>query len=140
MQEEQEGRSKGSIMAKKFMFRGKSLEELQKMSIKDFSKLVKSRARRKLERLDEKDKAFIKKVNETQGDKLIKTHLRDMVVLPSFVGKKIGIYNGKEFVAVNILPEMIGHRLGEFSQTRKDVKHSGAGIGATRSSKNVARK
>ncbi len=127
-------------MAKKFMFRGKELEELQKMSLKDISVLLKSRARRKLGRLTDKEKDFIKKVESTEGDKLIKTHLRDMVVLPSFVGKKIGVYNGKEFVAVTIQPEMIGHRLGEFSQTRKEVKHSGAGIGATRSSKNVARK
>ena len=60
-----------------------------------------------------------------------------MVVFPDMVGAKVGIYNGKEFVQVEIQPEMMGHRLGEFSLTRKAPKHSGPGIGATRSSKFV---
>jgi small subunit ribosomal protein S19 len=57
-----------------------------------------------------------------------------MVILPEMVGLKFGIHNGKEFVVVEIIPEMIGHRLGEFSQTRKKVTHGAPGIGATRSS------
>ncbi len=127
-------------MMNKFRYRGKTLEELQAMSLEEFKKLVTSRERRMLNRMNEKEKAFIEKVNNSKENAFIKTQLRDMVVLPSFVNKKIGIYNGKEYVSVIIQPEMIGHRLGEFSQTRKEVKHSGAGIGATRSSKNVAKK
>ena len=53
------------------------------------------------------------------------------------VGKVIFVHNGKEFVRVEIKPEMIGHRLGEFAKTRKFEKHSGPGVGATRSSKYV---
>ena len=69
-----------------------------------------------------------------QGD-LIKTHCRNMIVLPSFVGHNILIHNGKDFERVNIQPQMIGHYLGEFALTRKKVKHTGPGVGATRGSK-----
>jgi small subunit ribosomal protein S19 len=58
-----------------------------------------------------------------------------MIVLPEFVGRKIAVYNGKEFQEVLIQQEMIGHYLGEFALTRKPVKHTGPGVGATRSSK-----
>lgn len=69
-----------------------------------------------------------------QGD-LIRTHCRNMIVLPDFVGHNILIHNGKEFERVNIQPQMIGHYLGEFALTRKKVKHTGPGVGATRGSK-----
>lgn len=113
------------------------MEELQKMSIEEFAKLVNSRDRRKLIKrgLTPQEKKFIENVKVTPEGKFIKTHLRDMIVLPLMVGRKIGIYNGKEFVAVNMIPDMVGHRLGEFSVTCQKVKHSGPGIGATRSSK-----
>ncbi len=55
----------------------------------------------------------------------------------SAVGIKIGVYSGKEYVPLEIKPEMLGHRLGEFVMTRKQVKHSAPGFGATRSSKFV---
>jgi len=78
-----------------------------------------------------------KLLNDIKNSKkeVIKTHLRDMIVLPDFVGHKIAVHNGKEFVHVTIQPEMIGHYLGEFALTRKEVKHTGPGVGATRSSK-----
>ena len=69
-----------------------------------------------------------------KGD-VIKTHLRDMVILPSFVGHRIDVYNGNEFQRIDIQPNMIGHYFGEFALTRKKVKHTGPGVGATRSSK-----
>ena len=72
--------------------------------------------------------------NTKQGD-LIKTHCRNMIVLPSFVGHNILIHNGKDFERVNIQPQMNGHYLGEFALTRKKVKHTGPGVGATRGSK-----
>ncbi|NPA38639.1 MAG: 30S ribosomal protein S19 [Candidatus Nanohaloarchaeota archaeon] len=128
-------------MVKEFRFRGKTLEELQKMNLKELAQLFKSRVRRKMLRgFNEKELKFIKKVEKAKEGAFIKTHLRDMIILPTFVGKTIGVYNGKEFVAVKIRPEMIGHRLGEFSITRKVPKHSGPGIGATRSTKHVGRK
>ena len=63
-----------------------------------------------------------------------------MPVLPCFIGKKIGVYQGKEFKAIIIQNEMLGHRLGEFTLTRKKTVHSAAGLGATRGSKFVAKK
>lgn len=66
---------------------------------------------------------------------VVKTHLRDMIILPEMVGSMVGVYNGKTFNQVEIKPEMIGHYLGEFSITYKPVKHGRPGIGATHSSK-----
>ena len=68
---------------------------------------------------------------------MVRTHLRDMIVLPEMVGKTIEIYNGKTFNRVEIMPEMVGHYLGEYSLTRGRVSHGSAGVGATRSSKFV---
>lgn len=123
------------------MYRGKTLDELKKMSLEELANLFKARVRRKIKRgFTENELKFIKKVEKASEKDFIKTHLRDMIVLPSFVGKTIGVYNGKEFVPVKIQPEMIGHRLGEFSLTRKYPKHSGPGIGASRSTKHIGKK
>ncbi len=120
-------------MAKKiFTYRGKTLEELKKMSLTEFSALLKSRARKAITKnLSEEKKKFIEKVRKKQK---IKTHMRDMVVIPDMVGKLIMVYTGKEFVPVNIQEEMIGHRLGEFAPSRKKLQHSAPGVGATKSS------
>ena len=77
----------------------------------------------------------MKKLEE--GKSFVKTQRRDIVILPQMVGKKIGIYNGKEYVPVEITPEMIGHFTGEFALTRRETKHSSPGMGATKSSKFV---
>lgn len=75
-------------------------------------------------------------MEKVQGDgATLKTHLRRMVVLPAMVGKEIQVHNGKAFEKIAVMPEMIGHYLGELALTRKRVKHGAAGIGATRSSK-----
>jgi len=123
-------------MARVFKYRGYTIEELKKMSLEEFAKLLPSRERRSLLRgLTEQQKILLKKLRS--GKEFVKTHVRDMIILPEMVGKKIGVHNGKEFVPVEIKPEMIGHRLGEFALTRKRVKHSSPGVGATRSSKFV---
>jgi len=120
---------------KEFTFRGYTLPELQEMSLQDVIPLLPSRARRSFVRgLNEEQQAFVDRMNADKKP-VIRTHRRDIVVIPSFVGKKVAIYNGKEFKEIEIMPEMIGHFLGEFSQTRGSVKHSGPGVGATRSSK-----
>lgn len=68
------------------------------------------------------------------GSSAVKTHVRNMIILPEMVGLVIGVHNGKDFVQVEIKPEMIGHYLGEFAVTNKPVRHGTPGIGASRSS------
>ncbi len=127
-------------MARIFSFRGKSIEELQKLSIADYSKLVTSRERRALKRMSLGYKELIAKAEEAKksGGKTVKTHVREAVILPSWVGQKFGVYDGKEFKEILIAPEMLGHRLGEFAYTTKRVLHSAPGIRATRGSKFLA--
>ena len=117
-----------------FTFRGKSLEDLKKLNIDEFALLVPARQRRTIQRgISEGHKKLLHKVKIK--DPNIRTHLRDMIILPEMVGMKIAIHSGKEFTPVEIMPEMLGHYFGEFVMTRKKVSHGAAGIGATRSSK-----
>ena len=121
-------------MARVFLFKGKTVEELQKMSLEEFAKLVPSRERRNLLKgFDELEKKFLEKIRNSE--KPVKTHLREMVIIPEMLSKRIMIHNGREWVTVDIKVEMLGHRLGEFALTRKNVKHSSPGVGATKSSK-----
>jgi small subunit ribosomal protein S19 len=121
-------------MPKIFLFKGKTLEELQKMSLEDFSKLLPSRQRRSLKRgLTARQKRVLE--NMRMSSKPVRTHARDMIILPEMVGRKMMVHNGKEFVAIDVVGDMLGHRLGEFSLTRRKVMHSAPGVGATRSSK-----
>jgi len=125
-----------TVVKKEFKFRGHSVEDLKKMEMKDFVNLLTSRERRTIKRgLTDTQKDFMKKIKSEK--EFIKTHARDVVIVPDMIGKKVGIHNGKEFVSVDISSEMLGHRLGEFAQTRKNIKHAGPGMGATRSSKFV---
>ncbi len=122
---------------KEFRYRGHTLEELKAMSLTELIEVLPSRARRSLKRgLNEEEKTLLKSI-ETTNKSVYRTHRREMVILPQFVGKIIAIHNGKEFKEVKIEPEMIGHYLGEFALTRKHVEHSGPGVGATRSSKYI---
>ncbi|HYB45191.1 MAG TPA: 30S ribosomal protein S19 [Nitrososphaerales archaeon] len=125
-------------MPKEFRFKGHSLEELQSMSTESMLKLLPSRARRSLNRgvSDEKRK-LLEDVRAMKDGKLegqIRTHARDMIVLPSMVGLTIAVHNGREFVPLMVKPEMIGRYLGEFVITNKKVVHGTPGIGASRSS------
>ncbi|MDF2957336.1 MAG: Ribosomal protein S19 [Candidatus Alkanophagales archaeon MCA70_species_1] len=121
--------------AEEFIYRGYTLAKLRKMSLEELAELLPARQRRKLRRgLREEEKKLLEKLRKRD---VVKTHLRDMIVLPQMVGKTIGIHNGKAFQYVEIKPEMIGHYLGEFALTRKRVVHGAAGVGATRSSKYV---
>ena len=125
-------------MPKKFTYRGLSIEELQKLSIDEFAKLVKSRTRRALKRgFTSQQKILLGNIRK-DPQKFHKTHVRDIVILPEMVGVKIGVHNGKEWVTVDIAPEMVAHRLGDFAITCKRVKHSTPGIGASRGSKHIS--
>ncbi|MEB3787609.1 MAG: 30S ribosomal protein S19 [Desulfurococcales archaeon] len=135
---------------KKFRYRGKTLDELMSMSLDEFVKLLPSRQRRSLlrgftpaqKKLLLKIRKVKKRMQEGKYKKppVIRTHVRDMVILPEMIGLTIAVYNGKEFVPVRIVPQMIGHYLGEFSHTTKIVQHGEPGLKATRSSLHVASK
>ena len=122
---------------KQFNWKGKTEEEVKRLDLDQLIPLVGARARRSLRRgFTEAQKRLLKRI--TRGDKNIKTHCRDMIIISSMLGTTLAIYNGKEYHRVDITTEMIGHYLGEFALTRKPVTHSAAGIGATRSSKAVS--
>ena len=125
-------------MAKKeFTFKGKTMDELKKLSINELGSLLTSRQRRNIKRgFTDQQKILLKKLRSNQ--KNIKTHCRDIIVLPEMIGTTIKVHQGKEFVPVAIEADMIGHYLGEFVLTRKRVAHSAPGIGATRSSASLS--
>ena len=125
-------------MAKKeFRYKGKTLEELQKMSVKELAEIFPAPQRRKIKRgFKDSEKILLKAIDKKK--KNLETHCRDMIILPNMVGIIIKIHNGKEFVPIQIKEEMIAHRLGEFALTRKSIKHSAPGIGATRSSASLS--
>ncbi|MCX6711815.1 MAG: 30S ribosomal protein S19 [Candidatus Woesearchaeota archaeon] len=129
---------------KEFAYRGKTLQELQKMDLKEFIKLLPSRQRRSLSHgFTDQQKILLNKINkarEGKYKKIIKTHIRDLVVLPSMIDLTIHIHDGRTFVPVILVPEMIGCYLGELTYNRKRVTHSAPGIGATRSSAGVQAK
>ncbi|ELZ78354.1 30S ribosomal protein S19 [Haloferax larsenii] len=125
-----------------FTYRGYTLEELQDMELEEVAELLPARQRRTITRgLSTEQQKLLEKVRDKTEEETanapIRTHLRDMPILPSFVELTFAVYDGKEFERVKIQPEMIGHYLGEFQLTRTSVEHGQAGIGATRSSKFV---
>ena len=124
-----------------FLYRGQTIEELQGMSMDEFIKLLPSRQRRSLQRgLNQGQRTLLENIrvakrSAQEGQKAsVKTHARDMIVLPEMVGVTLLIHNGKEFTPVDIEPEMMGCYLGEFSITNKPLRHGSPGIGASRSS------
>lgn len=130
-------------MARKvFKYQGYTLEELQDMSLEDLMKILPARQRRSLKRgflprqqtVLDKFRKLKKEYKEGGKPLVIKTHCRDMIVLPEMVGTIFGIYNGKEFIEIEFTPEMIGSYFGEFAPTRQRVQHGDPGMGATRSS------
>ena len=125
-------------MPKEFRYRGKSIEELTAMSTDSLLQLLPSRARRSLNRGFSEEKRKIledaRGIREGKYQGQIKTHARDMIILPPMVGLTIGVHNGKEFVPLEVKAEMIGRYLGEFVITNKKVVHGTPGIGSSRSS------
>ncbi|MCX8197167.1 MAG: ribosomal protein S19 family protein [Candidatus Micrarchaeota archaeon] len=123
-------------------YRGKEKEELVSMSIEEFMPLLTSRARRAVKRAMENRnfilRKFMKKVSEIKAknpSKIIRTHLREAVIVPEWLGLTFAVHNGKEWKNVQITIDKIGYRLGDFSHTTGRVIHSGPGVGATRGSK-----
>ncbi|MDG6942357.1 MAG: 30S ribosomal protein S19 [Nitrososphaerota archaeon] len=125
-------------MPKEFRYRGKTMDELNLMSTEALLELLPSRARRSLNRGVSEDKRKLledaRALKEGKLQSQIKTHARDMIVLPTMVGLTIAVHNGREFVPLEVRPEMIGRYLGEYVVTNKKVVHGTPGIGASRSS------
>ncbi len=119
-----------------FTYRGHTVETLQQMALSELLPLMPARVRRKFDRGLSRDHEKLL-ADLRSGDGSIRTHLRDMIILPEMVGRTFEIHNGKEFQVVEIQPEAVFHYLGEFALTRRRVSHGSAGIGATRSSKYV---
>ncbi len=138
MAKKKKGKSKTTLKKKEeeFTYRGYTLAKLKKMKLDNLADLMCARQRRKIKRtFRAEEEKLLEEIKS--GKEGIKTHLRDAIVLPSMVGTKIGIHDGKSFEYIEIKTEMIGHYLGELVLTRKKVAHGAAGVGATRSSKYV---
>ena len=121
-------------MPKDFNYRGKTVEELQSMSMDEFIRMLPSRMRRSLRRgLSEEQRIVLEKLRKNDN-RPVRTHARDLVIMPEMIGKTIHCYTGKEFREININEKMVGHYLGEYAVSITPVRHGRPGIGASRSS------
>ena len=121
-------------MPKDFNYRGKTIEELKAMSMDEFIRLLPSRMRRSLKRgLSQEQRIVLEKLRKDDG-KPVRTHARDLVIMPEMLGKTIHCYTGKEFKEITISEKMMGHYLGEYAISITAVRHGRPGIGASRSS------
>mmetsp|Transcript_29592 Transcript_29592/g.68434 ORF Transcript_29592/g.68434 Transcript_29592/m.68434 type:complete len:174 (-) Transcript_29592:105-626(-) len=134
---------------KKFQFKGKDLDSLLDMTNAELVRMLPSRIQRKFRRMTEvgpdapkfevrnvlKYTSLLKRLRKSKDEcglldkpKLIRTHLRNAVVLPDMVGCNVGVYNGRHLAVVEVRPEMIGHYLGELSITYKPTLHGRPGV------------
>lgn len=124
------------VKVKEKKYRGQELTYLQGLDVREVAKYLPSRSRRTILRnFDVVERFVISCEKKLKRGKKIRTHLRDIVIVPKLVGMTIEIYNGKVFQIVPISVEMIGHRLGEFSPTRTRAVHTSVGVGATKGSR-----
>ena len=129
------------LRKKEFKFKGMVLEDLQKLNVREFAKYLRSREWRTINRQFQAIEQFVEKAKTKHAnDKKIKTHIRDLIIVPELVGMSMQIYNGNTFVPVQITGEMLGHKFGEFSPTRKRINHGSAGVGSTKGSKHKSKK
>lgn len=129
------------LTKKQFKFRGKTIEELKTLDVREFAGLMRSRQRRSALRNFQKIEDFISRAQKKiEKNKPVKTHSRDLVVVPAMVGMRIHIHRGDKFVPIDIVGEMLGHKFGEFALTRAKAQHTKAGVGATKGSKSKSKK
>ncbi len=129
------------LKRKEFTYRGKTIEELKAMDVREFAKYLEARSRRTVLRQFQDIEQFVARAKEKVAKgKRIKTHKRDIIIVPEMVGMNMQVYDGHSFVPVEVIGEMLGRRLGEFAITRKKVSHGTAGIGATKGSKAQSKK
>ena len=120
---------------KEFTYRGMTLDKLQELNFNEFIDIIPSRQRRSFRRGLSKEQAKLITDSNNKPDKVLRTHRREMIIIPQFVGRTFAVHNGKEFVNLEIMPEMIGLYFGELAPTRTSPTHTGPGVGATKSSK-----
>jgi len=121
-------------------FRGKEKDELAKLSTADALPLLTSRARRTLSRVAGNKGLQVKKLMKKVAGmkdmaKVIRTQVREAVIVPEWLGRTFAVHNGKDWKSVHISVDKLGYRLGDFAHTTGRVLHSGPGVGATRGSK-----
>ena len=122
-------------MVKEFTYHGLSKEELANIPNEKLFKLFPARARRSLTRgINDDKRKLMEEMKDKENKNPIKTHLRDVIILPYMVGVTVHIFSGKEFVPITITLQMVGHYLGEYVITNKRVNHGAPGVGASRSS------
>jgi small subunit ribosomal protein S19 len=111
---------------KELTFKGKTEAELKQLDVREFAKLLRSRQRRSVLRNFQEHENFVKlaKKKLDKGKKMIKTHRRDLVVVPGLLGMKISVYTGRDFVPFDVTIETLGHKFGEFAPTRQKAKHT----------------
>jgi len=127
--------------AKKFQYRGVELEKLLDLSNESLMELFVARHRRKFSRgISRAPTTLLKKLRAAKkgvpyGEKpaAVKTHLRNMVIVPEIIGSVVGVYNGKQFLNAEIKPEMIGSYLAEYAITYKPIRHGKPGLGGSAS-------
>ena len=129
-------------MVREFKFRGYNQDQLKTLSVESVLPLLNARQRRSLNKRlgkymnDEKRKLReeIKLARDGKLTNKLRTHVRDMIILPDMIGLSISVHNGREFFELIIKPEMVGHYLGEYAITNKRVQHGSPGVGSSRSS------
>mmetsp|Transcript_68023 Transcript_68023/g.99535 ORF Transcript_68023/g.99535 Transcript_68023/m.99535 type:complete len:146 (-) Transcript_68023:125-562(-) len=130
---------------RKFQYRGIELEALLDLKPVELTKLFPARIRRRFSRgLPKKYSVLLKKLRKAKKEcpmhekpEVVKTHLRNMIIMPEMIGSVVGVYSGKSYIGVEVKAEMVGTYLAEYSMSYKPVKHGRPGIGATASSKFV---
>jgi len=130
------------VTARRDVWRGIEESKVAEVTMEQFMQMATSRERRTLKRLNSNPrlKKFmekVKKIRKENPKKMIKTQIRDAIILPEWFGLTFGVYNGKEYKRVDITLHKIGRRLGDYSHSTGRVLHSGPGVGATRGSKFV---
>lgn len=129
-------------MVREFRFRGYNQDQLKSISIEALLPLLNARQRRSLNKrvgkyMNGQKRKLREEIKLALNGKLnnkLKTHVRDMIILPDMIGLSISVHNGKEFYEVAVKPEMVGHYLGEYAITNKRVQHGSPGVGSSRSS------
>lgn len=129
------------IKKKEFKFKGKTVEELKILDVREFAKLIRSRQKRTVLRNFQNIEEFVNRSKvKLEKNKPIKTHQRDLIIVPQMIGWKIFIHNGNKFIPIVVTSEMLGHVFGEFAPTRARIKHTKAGVGATKGTKHKSKK